>query len=95
MIESKIWHNKTEIKNVKVVKTVEFIKTCDQYPHKFNFGHFFSSIILPPFCCGKNRFSENAVQVKQVISFCLRESFIGAISKNEKIQFLAYKWLEG
>ena len=26
---------------------VEFIKTCDQYPCKFNFGHIFSSIVLP------------------------------------------------
>ena len=25
----------------------KFIKTCDQYPRNFNFGHFFSSIILP------------------------------------------------
>ena len=24
-------------------KMVRFIKTGDQYPHKFNFGHFFSS----------------------------------------------------
>ena len=39
--------NKTETKNVKVAKMVEFIKTCNQYPHKFNFCHFFSSIILP------------------------------------------------
>ena len=44
----KIMANKTETKNVKVEKMVEFIKTCDQYPRKFNFGHFFSSIILPP-----------------------------------------------
>ena len=35
MIESKLWHSKTEIKNVKVVKIVDFIKTCYQYPHKF------------------------------------------------------------
>ena len=30
MIESKLWHNKTEIKNVKVAKMVEFIKTCEK-----------------------------------------------------------------
>ena len=30
MIESKLWHNKTEIKNVKVAKIVEFIKTCEK-----------------------------------------------------------------
>ena len=51
---------------------VEFIKTCDQYPLKFNFDHFYRSIILlPPFCWGKDRFSENAVQEECVISFCL------------------------
>ena len=26
---------------------VEFIKTCDQYPCKFNFGHIFSSVLFP------------------------------------------------
>ena len=28
-------------KNVKVRKMVEFIKTCNHYSRKFNFGHFF------------------------------------------------------
>ena len=51
---------KTEIKNVKVAKIVKFIKTCDQYRRKFNFGKFFISIILP-FSAGENRFSKNAV----------------------------------
>ena len=37
MLETKLWHNKTEIKNVKVAKMMEFIKTCDQYPCRFNF----------------------------------------------------------
>ena len=32
MLESKLWYNKTETKNVKVAEIVEFIKTCDQYP---------------------------------------------------------------
>ena len=47
MLKSKLWDKKTETKKVKVVKMVEPIKTCEQYPHKFSFGHFFSSIILP------------------------------------------------
>ena len=47
MLESKLWHKKTETKNVKVAKMVEFIKTYNQYPCKFNFCHFISSIILP------------------------------------------------
>ena len=54
---------------------VEYIKTCDQYPYNFNFDHFFSSIILPPFCWGKYRFPENAVPVKWVTSYSLVESF--------------------
>ena len=29
MLESKLWHNKSETKNVKVAKMVEFIKTCE------------------------------------------------------------------
>ena len=36
----------------KIVKMVEFIEICDQYPRKFNLGHFFSSIVLPFFCWG-------------------------------------------
>ena len=32
ILESKLWYNRTEM--------VEFIKTCDQYPCKFNFSHF-------------------------------------------------------
>ena len=53
MLEAKSWHNKTETNNVKVVKAVEFIKTCDQYPRRFNFGNFFNSITLPSFCLAK------------------------------------------
>ena len=33
-------------------KIVEFIKTCNQYPCKFNFGHFFSSF-FHFFCLGE------------------------------------------
>ena len=46
MLEAKFWHNKTEIKSVKLAKMVEFIKTYDQYPPRFNFGNFFNSIII-------------------------------------------------
>ena len=49
MLDPELWHNKAESKNIKVAKMVEFIKTCDQYPRKFNFVHFFSSIIPPSF----------------------------------------------
>ena len=73
MLESKLWHNKTEISSLNVAKMVEFIKTCDQYPVRFNFGHFFSSKIVSALCWGKNRFSESAVPVKWVSS-CLVES---------------------
>ena len=44
MFESKLWYSKTVNKNVKGAKMMGFIKTCDQYPHKFNFGHFFLSL---------------------------------------------------
>ena len=46
MLEAKLWHNKTEIKTVKVSKMVGFIRTCDQYPHRINFDNFFNSMIL-------------------------------------------------
>ena len=48
MLEAKLWYNKAEMKNVKVAKMVEFIKTCDQYPRRFNFGIFFNYIMPPP-----------------------------------------------
>ena len=38
MLESKLWHKKTETKNVKALNMVEFINPCEQYPHKFKFG---------------------------------------------------------
>ena len=56
----KLWHKKTNQK-CKGCKKGEFIKTCDQYPCKFIFGHFFSSVVLPPFLLGKNIFSKNIV----------------------------------
>ena len=37
------YDNRIVTKNVKGVNMVGFIKTFDQYPHQFNFGHFFSS----------------------------------------------------
>ena len=40
MLESKLWHNKTETKNVNVAKMVEFMKTYDEFPRRFNFGDF-------------------------------------------------------
>ena len=46
MLETKLWHNKIDTKNVKVAKMMEFIKTCDQYPHRFNFDNFFNSITV-------------------------------------------------
>ena len=54
MLESKLWHNKAETENVKPAKIVEFIKTFDQYPCKFNFGHFFQLHNSPSFLLGKN-----------------------------------------
>ena len=63
MLQSKLWHKKTGTKNVKVAEMVEFIKTCDQYSRKFNFGHFFSSIILL-LSSEENRFSETVVSGK-------------------------------
>ena len=63
MPEDKLWHNKTETKNVKVAKVVEFIKTCDQYLQYLQLHD------PPPFLLGKIRFSENAVGEEWVISF--------------------------
>ena len=53
MLEAKLWHSKTETNNVKVAKMVNFIKTCDQYPRRFNFVNFCYSIILPSLSAGE------------------------------------------
>ena len=61
MLECKLWHIKAVSKTVKGANMVEFIKTCNQYPHKFNFGHFFSSLIVSspsPISAGGNTFSK-------------------------------------
>ena len=42
----------------KRCKMVEYIKTCDQYPCKFNFGHIFSSIVLSFSAGGKTGFQK-------------------------------------
>ena len=91
MLGSKLKYNRTETKNVKVAKMVEFIKTYDQYPYKFNFGNFFSSTILLPFCWGKikkhylgemvNFLQPAVVMIRIWERFLLRD-----ISKNEQIQ---------
>ena len=96
MLESKLWHNKTETKNVNVAKMVEFTKTCDEFPRRFNFGNLFNSIMLPPLCWRKNRSSENAVW-EEWVSFSLGgqgvmiktlgRGLLGGMSKNEQMQF--------
>ena len=40
MLEVKLWHNRKKTKNLKIAKMVVLIKTCDQYPSRFNFGNF-------------------------------------------------------
>ena len=69
----------------------EFIKTCDQYLHWFNFSKFFDSIILlhhlpppppppthtPLFLLTKNKSSENALLGEWVIFF-----YLGSNDKN-------------
>ena len=36
MLQLKLFHSKTATKYVKGAKMAEFIKTCDQYAHKFS-----------------------------------------------------------
>ena len=54
MLESKLKYNKKKTKKTAMgAKMVEFIKTCDQYPYKFSFCYFFSSILFLLFCLGE------------------------------------------
>ena len=69
---------------------VEFIKTCDQYSGKFTFGHFFSSIVLPPFCWGKKKAVLRNGQFPSAWGVMIRtlgRVLLGDMSKNEKIHF--------
>ena len=43
MLESTLRCSKTVSKKYEMMA---FIKSCDQYTHKLNFGHFFSSLDL-------------------------------------------------
>ena len=44
MLESKLSYSKIINNNVNGAKMMRFIKTCGQYPQKFTFGNFFSSL---------------------------------------------------
>ena len=49
----KLWRIKIETKNKKDAKMVGFIKTCNQYTHKFNLVIFSAlSVSSPPFSAG-------------------------------------------
>ena len=74
---------------------VIIIKTCDQYPYKFHFGYFFSSIIVTPFCEGKIDFQKKAPWRNWVISFCLKddEKNLGEILVWKMIKITNIFWL--
>ena len=91
MLEAKLLHNKTQTKNVKVAKMVEYIKTCDQYPCNFNFGNFFNSIILSPTFLLRKKISEKAAdgQFPSPWGIMIKtwgRILLGGMSKNEQIQ---------
>ena len=59
MLQLKLFHSKTATKYVKGAKMAEFIKTCDQYPHKFSFANLSSSFIVsPPLSAGEIDFQK-------------------------------------
>ena len=94
MLEAKLWRNKTETNNVKVAKMVEFIKICDQYPRRFNFGNFLNVIILFPHSAGEKKIFRKRCLEGMGNSFCLGGNgknlgriLLGSMSKNEQIQF--------
>ena len=67
MIKSKLWDNKTKVTHVKVARMMD--------PHKFNFGHFFSSINHPllPLFLSWGSFLLGVMSKNQKNSiFCLR-----------------------
>ena len=99
MLETKLWHNKPDNKNIKVAKMVEFIKTCDQYPCRFNFGIFFQ-FDNPPSLSAKEKIDLQKTLFKRngkfpsawwvMIKIWGRVLLKGMI-KNEQIQFLTRK----
>ena len=67
LVKIKILHTSAGLnlnydKNGEGTKTVVLIKTCDQCPLKFNFKHFFSSLIVSPFSArGKKIFKKRCL----------------------------------
>ena len=73
---------------------VEFIKTSDQYPRKFNFNYFFSSIILPLSAGEKYIFKKRCLEETGklllrgfVMIKIWRKVLLECMSKNYQIQF--------
>ena len=66
MVEYKLWSNKTVNKNMKSAKMMG-------YPHKCNFGHFFSSLRVISLCLR----GDDKTLDPRTLEFCL-----GGMSKN-------------
>ena len=93
------WHSKTDtkiVKGEKKKKMVGLMKTRNQYPHKFNVSHIFSSLFSPPFWRG-NRFSKKTAWAKWAISFSpwsddknIGRVLLGEWVKMNRFNFLAH-----
>ena len=93
MLESKLWQNKKETKNINVAKIMEFIETCDHYTRKFFQVHAWSS----PLFAGENRFKKKRCSGEIGDFFLSGLAMIrnwgrggglrGNMTKNEQIQF--------
>ena len=79
--------------SVKVAKMVEFIKTCEQYPRKFNFGQFSAPQPSPLSAWEKQIFSkrcsvemDNFLLPEVVMTKTRGRVLLGGMSKNKQIQ---------
>ena len=97
MFESKLWYCKTETKNAKVSKWWNLSKH-DQCPRKFNFGHFFSSMVLLLSAEEKYIFKKyfsgemnNFLLPGVVMIKTWHRGLLGGMSKSEQIQYFDYK----
>ena len=80
----------SENQDRKCCKIGRIYQTCDQCPSKFNFGHFFSSIILPRSAKEKQIF-KNCCSGKMgnflLLWLAMIRVLLRGMSKNEQIQF--------
>ena len=90
MLEAKLLLKKQKPKNVKAVKMVEFIKTCDQYPCYFWYFFQLHNPLLPSFCSGKNIYDKDIYVYYGQITVIITSFYSWNYNTNRSIDRISY-----